>query len=156
MKQIATFFAIGISLLLRQSAATASPSFPGVIEKELQLAKAPPCSICHANGALGMGTATTPFGLWMRDHGVSAQDTDSVKQAIQELQAVPPNGDAGGVAFIDALKAGMDPNAVSGKSIESVKYGCSAAPGRRSGAIGMALVFGLIVVATRLRPRHVQ
>lgn len=103
----------------------ASPTFPGALESDLGLDTPPDCSLCHAGGATGSATATTPFATAMRDRGMVAGDTQSVSAALQQLEADQVDSDGDGATDVDELRAGTDPNGAGELALPT--YGCASA-----------------------------
>jgi uncharacterized protein (TIGR03382 family) len=99
--------------LLAPASSRATPNFPGAIQRELQLARAPDCSLCHV-GPQQVGTVNTPFGRSMRSRGLVFYDEASLRRALSALRAERIDSDGDGTPDIDELVAGGDPNAPSG------------------------------------------
>ncbi|MEI7892479.1 MAG: hypothetical protein WCI05_05280 [Myxococcales bacterium] len=124
-------------VLLFGSLAGATPSFPSVTQCYLALSYTPACTLCHV-GAEQRGTVTTPFGRSMIDRGLVANDEASLKHALDRMQSerVDSNGD--GLADIDALRAGKDPNAGQEPPQYGIQCGFAASSGGL-GSVGIAL-----------------
>lgn len=103
----------------------ASPTFPAVLESDLGLSTPPDCSLCHAGGATGSGTATTPFATAMRNRGMVAGNTQSVSAALQQLETDQVDSDGDGATDVDELRAGTDPNGAGELALPT--YGCASA-----------------------------
>ncbi len=101
----------------------ATPEFPGVIQQQLGLAQPPPCTICHATNAGGVGTVVKPFGIYLRSRGLVPFDDASLRNALL-ADIAERHSSSGGLTDIDALKAGMDPNGTEGSLVPA--YGCSS------------------------------
>jgi uncharacterized protein (TIGR03382 family) len=144
---------IALVLLGAAPAALATPNFPGAIRANLGAVASPACAVCHAGGVTGRGTVTTPFGAAMRARGLVAYDETSLTAALAALTQdnVDSNGD--GVADVDALKQGLDPN-VGGSSGPVPEYGCvGSVAGGTHGAGVYAALAGVVLVALRRRRR---
>ena len=86
----------GIALVVLAPAAHARKEFPGVIARELNAPKDPPCSICHLGGKTSGATVFTPFAWTMRAHGLSGS-ASSVQSAIDGVKADNVDSDGDGV-----------------------------------------------------------
>jgi hypothetical protein len=102
----------------------ATPEFPGVIQQQLGLAQPPPCTICHATNAGGVGTVVKPFGIYLRSRGLVPFDDASLRNALL-ADIAERHSSSGGLTDIDALKAGQDPNGTQGSNLVPA-YGCSS------------------------------
>jgi len=102
----------------------ATPDFPGVIQQQLGLAQPPPCTICHATNAGGVGTVVKPFGIYLRSRGLVPFDEASLRNALLADMG-ERHSSSGGLTDIDALKAGEDPNGTPGSNLVPA-YGCSS------------------------------
>lgn len=146
---------LSATALLVPALAQATPSFPDTIARELQLAAPPPCSICHAGGDTRRGTVTTPFGTTMRARGLVAYSDASVATALKALDAERKDSDRDGVSDVDELRAGTDPNLVSGEALpDPPVYGCVTARSTTPDA-GWLVVIGAVLarVLRRGRPK---
>lgn len=114
----------GIALFVAMPA-SATPNFPGAIQRDLQLNYTPPCTTCHNNPAGGTGTVTQPFGIKMRARGLVPEDEASLQLALTALDAEKSDVDGDGVPDIQELRLGTDPNGV-GESQETPSYGCGS------------------------------
>ena len=102
----------------------ATPDFPGVIAQQLGLAKPPPCTVCHATDAGGVGTVVKPFGIYLRSRGLLPFNDASLRNALL-ADAGEHHSSSGGLTDIDALRAGEDPNGTQGSNLVPA-YGCSS------------------------------
>ena len=103
----------------------ATPNFPGVIQQHLGLAQPPPCTICHATNAGGLGTVVKPFGIYLQSRGLVPFDDASLRNALM-ADIAERHSSSGGLTDVDALRAGQDPNGVQGSNLVPT-YGCSSA-----------------------------
>ncbi len=132
-------------LVLLAAPAVASTNYPTVIETYLSLSNPIPesCSLCHTNGATGVGTVNTPFGKSARAKGLVSGNDAKLRQVLDALVADHTDSDGDGVSDIDELKAGTSPN-VAGTStpVAPLKYGCGAqvAPGGVAGFLAWLLL----------------
>src|SRR5450631_1613662 len=99
----------GIALVVLAPAAHARKEFPGVIARELNAPKDPPCSICHLGGKTSGATVFTPFAWTMRAHGLSGS-ASSVQSAIDGVKADNVDSDGDGVPDWQEIVNGTDPN----------------------------------------------
>lgn len=93
--------------VLVASAASATPTFTGVMQTELMMSGPPPgvCAVCHLNGATATGTVTTPFGRAMRMQGLAANNEASLRSALAALATANTDSDMDGCSDIAELKA---------------------------------------------------
>ncbi len=103
----------------------ATPNFPGVIQQQLGLAQPPPCTICHATNAGGLGTVVKPFGIYLQSRGLVPFDDASLRNALM-ADIAERHSSSGGLTDVDALRAGQDPNGVQASNLVPA-YGCSSA-----------------------------
>lgn len=105
--------------------ANATPDFPDVVAEHLGLSSPPGCELCHT-GTQARGTVTTPFGVSMRSRGAQAYDEDSIRTALDALEAEKKDSDGDGVPDIDELRNGGNPNGTGGTI--KPEYGCAVMP----------------------------
>ena len=110
-------------MLLLALALLATPDFPGVLQQQFGLPNTPRCTVCHATDAGGSGTATRPFGVYLRSRGLQAGDDDSLRNALLADIGENHSSNGGQTTDVVALKAGDDPNGDSGPT---PAYGCSS------------------------------
>ncbi|MBX3128315.1 MAG: hypothetical protein KF718_16445 [Polyangiaceae bacterium] len=113
-------------LLLVPLPALASPSYPGVVESELETACPPPCAVCHQDQNGGKGTAIKPVAESMIDQGLEGDDEASLRAALAGLDRDAVDTDGDGISDIAELKAGTDPNTDGQAPICGPQYGCGA------------------------------
>ncbi|HEX4516049.1 MAG TPA: hypothetical protein VGH87_18935 [Polyangiaceae bacterium] len=143
------FAVVPLALLLAPATAHATADFPAAIVTDLNITCANPifdgngCTICHTTNNGGLGTATHPFGVYMKSHGLAAFNETELKTLLQQLDAESPHStgaDCFGTPYIDLLEncqwqtmasatctSGGDAGPIEGVA-PSVYYGCSAAP----------------------------
>jgi len=137
-------FALVCSALgLVASPAAASPTYPGVIQGELDSRCAPPCTVCHQTNQGGLGTiAPDSFGAAMvRFGGLTAADEDALRCALrlldpecnshpacapESLDCVSVDSDGDGRADVAELRDSADPNASGNGPLCGPRYGCGA------------------------------
>jgi hypothetical protein len=108
------------------SRARATPDFPGVVVKDLDLPGItidPPqgCTLCHPTDA--GGTSLQPFGQLLQQYGVQPYDESSLEQALAEVEQNEPQ-------LVADIKDGRDPNDDAGTAnLHSPQYGCALAGG---------------------------
>lgn len=139
-----------VAMLLAPREALATPAFPGVIARELELAAPPACDLCHAGGVTRRGTVTTPFGTTMRSRGLVAYDERSLATALKAISAENKDSDEDGTPDVQELKEGLNPNLATGEDFPPPEYGCAVRSSRdsRSGAFALVLI-GLCAGARR-------
>jgi hypothetical protein len=144
--------------------AWATPTFPSTIRSELSLDQTPACTVCHMDMTGGRGTVTKGFGKALMAEGLTANNDESLKQALAALETKNVDSDSDGTTDIDELRAGTDPEVASaaesdGGTLEEtgsggvqngppeLTYGCTAA----SGPFAVALLFAASALLIRLR-----
>lgn len=136
--------------ILIAAALLATPNFPAAIERDLDLAAPPRCTICHATDSGGIGTVVRPFGVYLRSRGLQPFDEDSLRNALFAAAGEHHSSSADGLSDIDALKAGQDPNGTSGASDLTPAYGCSS-----SGSADLLMLLGFAAWLGTWRHRQV-
>ena len=132
--------------------AHASSIFPPEVRAHLGLSYTPACTLCHNTPSGGFGTVTTPFGTSMIARGLVAQNLQSLDTALDALAAEKKDSDGDGVADIDELKAGTDPNVAGGGSYPPPSYGCFDVSGQGGSPLALLPVaLALFLAALRLR-----
>lgn len=143
------------------SAAFALPSFPGAIRDELGMDCTPPCVACHQTAMGGLGTVgddsdpPRPFGQAMKDRGLTADDSDSVFAALEQLAADAVDSDEDGVPDVDELAEGGDPN--GGEPFcasPGPYYGCLSHAPFPAGLFALGLAIGAQVGRARIGRRR--
>ena len=115
--------AIATTLALARTA-HAVQTYPAEIQSHLGLDFTPPCTLCHATNAGGLGTITTPFGKALQAHGLTT-DIATLDRALDALADNDSNGD--GISDIQQLKNGSDPNTGAHLSnVQQEQFGCGA------------------------------
>lgn len=136
-------------LLLLAPPAHATPGFPAAIQRALGPAQAPPCALCHAGGATGRGTVTTPVGQALRARGLQAGDESSLAAALAALERDRVDSDGDGALDVDELRAGADPNRAA--DLPAVEYGCALSGPGAGGALPLLLLALALVLVQRRR-----
>lgn len=114
-----------IGSLACASVAHASDTFPAFIADELQALREPSCSVCHSGGTTGRGTVGTPFGKAMRERGLTARNQESLRVALEAIEAAQLDSDADEISDVDELIEGTDPNLRAGQAPPTpIRYGC--------------------------------
>jgi hypothetical protein len=134
--------------------ANAMPTFPGEIQKHLQMSETPPCTLCHATLS-GGGPVVTRFGQAMIKYGLDPSSDASVGTALDNLEQrrIDSNGDR--APDVEQLRAGVDPN--TGQPLAGAeKFGCGArvATGSTRANAGFILATVLACMALRIRRRE--
>lgn len=99
-----------IALVAAASAAFASPSYPSALANDVGAPCEPQCTVCHASNSGGAGTVVQPFGVALMDRGLKMEDEASLAAALDASLADLVDSDGDGVADVDELTAGTDPN----------------------------------------------
>ena len=141
--------------------AAATPSFPSTIRAVESLSYVPDCSLCH-RGTPAVGTVTTPFGISMRQRGLRMYDDPSLRAALAAMEAERVDSDGDGVADIDELRAGTNPNvgtladggaAPSTTDFPEPSYGVGCATGAGSAqSAALVALAAIAALAVRRRP----
>jgi hypothetical protein len=169
------------AFLLVTATAHATADFPAAIVSDLGITCAKPiwdgngCTFCHTTDNGGLGTATHPFGAYMKSHGLAAFNETQLKTNLAALDAESPHttgADCFGTPYIDLLKtcqwqtmatatcsSAGDAGPVQGVA-PSVYYGCSTTPTHESDpampasiAIAFAGLLGFSVIRASSRRR---
>ena len=169
---------LALALLAVPATAHATADFPAAIVSDLNITCATPiwdnngCTICHTSNNGGLGTATHPFGAYMKSHGLAAFNETELKTLLQQLDAESPHSTGAscyGTPYIDLLKncqwqtmstatcsSGGDAGQTEGVA-PSVYYGCSASPNDpampASIAVGLAGLLGFSIFRASSRRR---
>jgi MYXO-CTERM domain-containing protein len=149
------FVCVAIAGLAISWRAEASTGYPEALEKDLGLAKAPGCDLCHHAASDPVGPADTAFAKSMIARGLVAKDATSIATAITKMRADGVDSDGDGAQDLDELSWGGDPNHADlppeGRQ-EPVSYGCSASS--EAPAAWAALLAVALVAAARRRSRR--
>jgi hypothetical protein len=100
------------ALLLVPASAHATASFPAAIVTDLNVTCAKPiwdgngCTICHTTNAGQCGTVNKPFGVWLRQRGLTcpAPDPALLDQLLDEADTLKVDTNCDGVADVDQLR----------------------------------------------------
>jgi hypothetical protein len=154
-------FAAAFALLASPGAASAEPTFPGIIQQDI----APgcplqPCTLCHGSAA-GSGPPVTAFGKYLVSQGLLPDvNGASLTAALAKDQAAMHVSNAAGITDVDALRMCLAPDgATAGASPPPVEvYGCGAtssvAGARRPAGSPAALALALGTALVMLRARR--
>ena len=134
MRALRTFAAVA-AFTATSVTASATPSFPAVLEDELKLTSTPACTACHV-GATSRGTVTTTLGVALMSRGMVAYDEAALRTAIQ------------------ALVAEKNPaiTALVGGAVTGPEYGCTFSKRGSTGdasLVAFAAVLGLVLARRR-------
>jgi hypothetical protein len=158
----ALFVAISGAALATAPKASATPNFPDALRSYWMtppLPASPPCLLCHTSSAGGLGTATAPFGSYLRSRGLRSYDVTSLHGALDADRAEGHDSNHDGVSDYDELQAGRDPSAAAdGSAPRTPAYGCGqVAPGSPGSpwTVGASLsALGALVSGARARRRR--
>lgn len=137
----------------RPAPAQASPSFPGELESQLDMPCAPACTVCHRDARGGVGTAVQPFAQAMVGAGLELKKPELIAPALEALELGAVDSDNDGVADVDELENGDNPNQ-TGEGVLCVTYGCAGSVASRAPADGVAWLAALtlaVLLGTRAR-----
>lgn len=118
--------------VLSATAAHASDVYPLTIQGKYDIDPVPQqCALCHTNGITGFGTVNTPFGVTLRDRGLTSADEVLLDQLLDELEAEGTDSDSDGTSDIDELRAGTDPSyneelGLGPDGLPKLQWGCGA------------------------------
>ncbi len=100
-----------LTVLCATTAAFASDVYLLTIRGKYDIDPVPQqCALCHTNGITGYGTVSTPFGVTLRDRGLTAKAEALLDEILDELEADDVDSDGDGTSDVDELRAGTDPN----------------------------------------------
>src|SRR5215813_2015738 len=144
--------------ILIATALLATPNFPGVMQRSLNLTSPPRCTVCHATDSGGSGTVVQPFGVYLLSRGLRAFDEASLRNALLAAAGENHISNGQGVSDIDALKAGLNPNAPAGSqggADLAPAYGCSSpGPANLLSILGLAIGFWMRRSRRRIADGH--
>ncbi len=177
LASIASAALFGLALLA-PARAHATAEFPGKIVTDLGITCANPiwdgsgCTICHSSNAGGLGTATQPFGVYMKTNGLTAFNDTQLQTLLSTLNAENPHKtdtNCDGKPDIDQLTTcdwqSLSVDACGGDGGTGVPpaifYGCTASPAPAhdepafpaSIAIGVAGALALSIFRAKTRKR---
>lgn len=121
------WWATWLGVLLWAPQVAASPDYPEIIQRELDMPCVPQCTLCHTTNPGRAGTARQDFvGALV----VFDRQPEVLPRKLQQLaEADPPvDSDGDGMPDIEELLAGRDPNVEGEGDICAidVRYGCGA------------------------------
>ncbi len=155
---LAALFA-AVFVLLPARPAHASPTYPGLLQKDLGMPCPPPCTVCHQDRNGGLYTVDKPFGATMYMYGLRGQNPDSLHNALKAIENSTStiDSDNDGIEDIAELKAGTDPNSSANGSLCAPTYGCGAhiAPRPHESGLGalLAALAGFVLLVGMRRRR---
>ncbi len=165
------FLAVLLAGFFATSRAHATAEFPSVIQSHFNITctdggiATPDCIICHQNDNGGLGTATRPFGAWMKSNGLTPFNDSELDTLLDKANAANIDTNCDGIPDITELQScdwpaletlGTACGDDAGTSIPvTVYYGCQASPALPASA-AISISFGLvalIVFARRKKPK---
>ncbi len=135
--------------LVHASAARATPDFPAVVVRALELPGItidPPqgCELCHTSDS--GGTSLRPFGTVVQQYGAQPYQENTLEAALGQIAQNEPQ-------LVADIKASKDPNTDTGPTnVHTPEYGCGASPGRAE-LPGWPACLGVIVAVGLRRSR---
>ena len=157
MRRASAGAAIASATLLAARASSASPTYPDDLAKDLSLADAPACTLCHEASDAAIGPADTLFARSMEARGlVGGDDADSVAKALEAMRHDDVDSDGDGARDLDELAWGGDPNAAdvpasSPAQREGPKYGCASSGSIPDSAPSVTVLAFVVLVAAARR-----
>lgn len=121
----------------------ASESYPGVMQEELDMPCAPPCTVCHQSNQGGVGTIKPDsFGAAVLDRGLRFRDDACIPEVLAAVESgamgnacegmldtssgTAVDSDQDGTSDVQELREGTDPNGSANASLCALTYGCGA------------------------------
>ena len=139
---------------LTPSIGHATPNFPDVIEQTVATMGPPPCSLCHQADVRNNYSVKTPFGAALKARGLVPEDEASLQAALESLRSDKADSDYDGMADIDELEAGRDPNLPGDLGPgPKASYGCTVRDGNASSSSLITFTLAALAVAWRGRAR---
>ena len=175
MRRFFFFIAALFAVSLASARANATAEFPGPIVSHLGITCAdggiatPDCVLCHQNDNGGLGTATHPFGAWMKSQGLNAFADSKLDSLLDQAKADNIDSNCDGIPDIDQLEScdwpALETKGTVGCSSDAgapitIIYGCAASPRTSSdplpasAALGVAFVLAAALVIKRRRRRR--
>jgi len=181
MRRLFAFAFASVSLLVT-SRARATAEFPGQIVTDQKITCTNPiwdgngCTICHTDDNGGLGTATKPFGRYMKSQGLTPFNDQKLAALLTALQNESPHAtdtNCDGTPDIDELtscqwpqlavdQCGADGGTGGDGGVPlTVFYGCSTSPAVGDGepilpggaAIAIAGLLAAVTIRAKRRKR---
>lgn len=127
MRRRIVLLAAGLATSLVTGFASASPSFPPIVQEVARAPSNPDCLLCHTSPSGGFGTADTPFATYLKSRGLEPGDEGSLRGALQAMIEERHDTDGDGTTDAAEIEAGDDPNGNSQSEVGRVVYGCGGA-----------------------------
>ena len=138
------------AFLIWAPTASATPEFPGIVEKTLHLPAItidPPqgCTLCHPTDS--GGSALRPLGTLVQQYGAQPYQDGTLEAALGLVQENDPQ-------LIADIEAGRDPNDDnSSTALPTPQYGCSVGRGGGDPRLALGWAALAVVVAAIRRSR---
>jgi hypothetical protein len=156
-----------LTLLLLPRLSSASVAYPAEVKKyfEVDTLVASPlgCTLCHSNDQGGNDTVVQPYGRALLAAGAKGSDVGSLKNALEQLEALGSDSDRDGVTDAVEIRAAADPNQGTGETVDPLagvplpQTGCAVAqrvsldPFDGTGALAGSLVLAIYALRRRRR-----
>ncbi len=151
---VALAWPIVFAVVVVAGRASASTEYSPALQRDLALASAPKCELCHE--APDGGAVDTRFAQSMKARGLRGSgDVASVRAALDAMKQDRVDSDGDGAFDLDELSYGGDPNHADkpeGASGPAPTWGCAVGRGEGRG-IGIVGVLVVMVVCRRSRSR---
>ena len=150
------FSLLALGWLMCSDRAHALPEYPKYLQTAAETPCLPHCNVCHRDDNAGSGTVDRPFGKSIERVGhLRGGGQSDVTRAVDTLRSANTDSDGDGVADIDELSRGEDPNYAGDGSLCGPQVGCSAAsaPPTVGSSGSSALLACLLVLSLRLFAR---
>lgn len=127
---------LGCALLCGARSSSASPNYAPELKKLLALTAEPSCEVCHKDQYGGDRTIDKAFGKALQRSGAAGDnDLASLRAAVARSEREQQDSDGDGVADLDELRDGSNPNRSDREPLPP-PVGGSGSGGATAGAAG--------------------